>query len=172
HGYTLLWAMLVVTICFGLVQEMCARMGAVTGKGLMDLIREEFGVGWSMFALLVIFIANTGVTISEFVAIAAVGELLGLPAWLVVPISAFLIWWLIVKGSYRRVEKIFVVFALVFLSYVVAAFLAKPDWGQVASSFFQPHLSFEPGYLQVLVALIGTTITPYIQMYEQSAVVE
>src|SRR5438876_2532229 len=107
YGYTLLWAMLVVTISFGLVQEMCARMGAVTGKGLMDLIREQYGVSWSMFAMLVVFIANTGVTISEFVAIAAVAELLGLPGWLVVPAAAFLVWWLIVKGSYRRVEKIF-----------------------------------------------------------------
>jgi Mn2+/Fe2+ NRAMP family transporter len=172
YGYTLLWAMLVVTVSFALVQEMCARMGAVTGKGLMDLIREQFGVGWSMLAVLVILIANTGVTISEFVAIAAVAELLGLPGWLVVPPAAFLIWWLITQGSYKRVEKVFVAFALVFLSYVAAAFLAKPDWGQVGAAFFHPTISLEPTYLAALVALIGTTITPYIQLYEQSSVVE
>lgn len=172
YGYSLLWAMLIVTFSFGLVQEMCARMGAVTGKGLMDLIREQFGVGWSMLAVGVIFVANTGVTISEFVAIAAVAELLGVPGWLVVPGAAFLVWWLVTHGSYKRVEKIFIAFALVFLSYVVAAILAKPAWDQVALSFIQPTFSFQSGYLQALVALIGTTITPYIQVYEQSSVVE
>jgi Mn2+/Fe2+ NRAMP family transporter len=147
-------------------------MGAVTGKGLMDLIREKFGASWSMFALLVVFIANTGVTISEFVAIAAVAQILGVPTWVVVPASAFLVWWLITQGSYRRVEKIFVALALVFITYIVSAFLAKPDWGAVGQSFFHPTFSFQSGYLQALVALIGTTITPYIQLYEQSAVVE
>src|SRR6476646_8118249 len=121
--------MLLVTVSLVLVQEMCARMGAVTGKGLSDLIREQYGVGWSLLSVFVLLIANTGVTISEFVGVAP---------WLSVPPIAFLVWWLVTKGSYRAVEKVFMALSLVFLSYVVAAVLAKPDWGQVARSFVTP----------------------------------
>lgn len=172
YGYTLLWAMLLVTISLVLVQEMCARMGAVTGKGLMDLIREQFGVGWTLLAIGIILVANTGVTISEFVAVAAVAELFGLPGWLAVPPTAFLIWWLVTQGTYRRVEKIFLLLSLALFSYVAAAFLAGPNWGDVGKSFFTPTISFKPADLQVLVALIGTTITPYMQIIVQSSVVE
>jgi NRAMP (natural resistance-associated macrophage protein)-like metal ion transporter len=171
-GYKMLWAMLVVTVGLVLVQEMCARMGAVTGKGLSDLIREQYGVGWSMLSVLVLLIANTGVTISEFVGVAAALDLVGVPSWLSVPPIAFVVWWLVTKGSYRSVERVFMLLSLVFLSYVVAAFLAKPDWGDVGASFLKPTISFEPTYLQALVALIGTTITPYMQLFVQSSVVE
>jgi Mn2+/Fe2+ NRAMP family transporter len=172
YGYSLLWAMLIITFSLSLVQEMCARMGAVTGKGLSDLIREQFGAGWAMLAVLVLLIANTGVTISEFVGIAAAAQLFGIPTWLAVPPIAVLVWWLITGGSYRTVEKIFMGLSLIFFTYVIAAFLAKPDWGEVASAFVHPTISFEPTALQALVALIGTTITPYMQLFVQSSVVE
>lgn len=172
YGYTLLWAMLIVTVSLCLVQEMCARMGAVTGKGLSDLIREQYGVGWTMLVVLVLLVANTGVTISEFVGVAAAAELFGIPGWLAVPPVALLIWWSITQGSYRIVERIFLLLSLVFFAYVAAAFMAGPDWQAVGKSFFTPTISLKPQDLQVMVALIGTTITPYMQLFVQSSVVE
>lgn len=172
YGYSLLWAMVVVTVSLSLVQEMCARMGAVTGKGLSDLIREQFGVGWSLFAMFVLLIANTGVTISEFVGIAAAAELFNIPRLVAVPLVAFIVWWLVTKGSYKTVERIFMILSLIFISYIFAAFHANPDWGQVAGSLVNPSLPADPAALQVLVALIGTTITPYMQLFVQSSVVE
>ncbi len=172
YGYGLLWAMVVVTICLVLVQEMCARMGAVTGKGLSDLIREQFGASWAMLAVLVLLIANAGVTISEFVGIAAAADLFGIPGWLAVPPIALVVWWLVTSGSYRTVEKVFMLMSLVFFTYIIAAFLAKPDWGQVGTAIVQPKIDLAPVALQALVALIGTTITPYMQLFVQSTVVE
>jgi len=172
YGYTLLWAMLVVTVSLVLVQEMCARMGAVTGKGLSDLIREQFGASWSMLVMLVVLIANTGIIVSEFVGVSAAAELFGIPRWLAVPPVALLLWWSITKGSYRVVERVFLLLALVFFVYIAAAFMAEPDWGEVGASFFKPTISLDSAALQMLVALIGTTITPYMQLFVQSAVVE
>jgi Mn2+/Fe2+ NRAMP family transporter len=172
YGYSLLWSMVIITICLILVQEMCARMGAVTGKGLSDLIREQFGASWAMLAVLVLLIANAGVTISEFVGIAAAAGLFGIPGWIAVPPIAFVVWWLITSGSYRTVEKVFILMSFVFFTYIIAAFMAKPDWGQVGTSIIQPKLNLEPMALQALVALIGTSITPYMQLFVQSAVVE
>jgi NRAMP (natural resistance-associated macrophage protein)-like metal ion transporter len=172
QGYRLLWVLLPITISLGLVQEMCARMGAVTGKGLSDLIREQFGVRWTALVMLALLIANAGVTISEFVGIAAATELLGVPRFLSVPLSAITIWWLVVKGSYQRVERAFLLMSLVFLGYIVSAFLARPDWTQVASGLIRPSFSFEYMYLFTLVAVVGTTISPYMQVYVQSSVVE
>jgi Mn2+/Fe2+ NRAMP family transporter len=172
YGYSLLWAMLVVTVGLVLVQEMCARMGAVTGKGLSDLIREEFGAGWALLAITVLLVANTGVIVSEFVGIAAAAGLFGIPGWLVVPPIAVLIWWMVTNGSYRSVERVFMLLSLVFVTYVLAAFLAKPDWREVGESLFSPGISFDPAYIQALVAIIGTTITPYMQLFVQASVVE
>ena len=172
QGYRLLWVLIPITISLGLVQEMCARMGAVTGKGLADLIREQFGVRWTALVMLALLIANAGVTISEFVGIAAATELLGVPRFLSVPLSAITIWWLVVKGSYQRVERAFLLMSLVFLGYIVSAFLARPDWTQVASGLIRPTFSFEYMYLFTLVAVVGTTISPYMQVYVQSSVVE
>ncbi len=143
QGYRLLWVLIPITISLGLVQEMCARMGAVTGKGLADLIREQFGVRWTALVMLALLIANAGVTISEFVGIAAATELLGVPRFVSVPLSAITIWWLVVKGSYQRVERAFLLMSLVFLGYIVSAFLARPDWNQVASGFVRPSFSLE-----------------------------
>src|SRR2546423_5190252 len=144
YGYKLLWLLIPLTFSLGIVQEMCARMGAVTGKGLADLVRERFGVRWTAFIMLALLIANGGVTVSEFVGIAAATELFGVPRFISVPLSAVSIWWLVVKGSYQRVERAFLLMSLVFLGYIVSAFLAKPDWGQVAVGLVKPSFSFEP----------------------------
>jgi NRAMP (natural resistance-associated macrophage protein)-like metal ion transporter len=171
-GYALLWILIPITISLGLVQEMCARMGAVTGKGLADLIRERFGVRWTALVMLALLIANAGVTVSEFIGIAAATELFGVPRFASVPLAGVVIWWLIVKGSYQRVERVFLVMSLVFLSYIVSAFLARPDWGTVAVSLVRPTFSLEASYLFTFVAVVGTTISPYMQVYVQSSVVE
>src|SRR5436305_2621129 len=139
QGYRLLWILIPITISLGVVQEMCARMGAVTGKGLADLIRERFGVRWTAFVMLALLIANGGVTVSEFVGIAAAMELFGVARYISVPIAAIAIWWLVVKGSYQRVERVFLAMSLVFLGYVVAAFLAHPPWASVAVALVHPH---------------------------------
>ncbi len=172
QGYRLLWILIPITISLGLVQEMCARMGAVTGKGLADLIRERFGVRWTAFVMLALLIANGGVTVSEFVGIAAATELFGVPSFISVPLSAAAIWWLVVKSSYQRVERVFLLMSLVFLGYIVSAVLAKPDWGAVAVGLIKPSFSLEQAYLFTLVAVVGTTISPYMQVYVQSSVVE
>ncbi|MEP6921621.1 MAG: Nramp family divalent metal transporter [bacterium] len=171
-GYRLLWILIPITISLGLVQEMCARMGAITGKGLADLIRERFGVRWTAFVMLALLIANGGVTVSEFVGIAAATELFGIPRFISVPLAGIGIWWLVVKGSYQRVERVFLLMALVFLGYIVSAFLARPDWGTVATEMVHPSFSLDQAYLFALVAVVGTTISPYMQVYIQSSVVE
>ncbi len=172
HGYNLLWALIPITISLGIVQEMCARMGAVTGKGLADLIREKFGVRWTAVVMLALFIANGGVTVSEFAGIAAATEIVGIPRYVSVPVAAVCIWWLVVKGSYKRVERVFLLMSLVFIGYIISAFLAHPSWRDVARGFIKPEISFDPVYLFTLVAVIGTTISPYMQVFVQSSVVE
>ncbi len=172
YGYHLLWAMVLIVISLSLVQEMCARMGAVTGKGLSDLIRERFGLRWAAFATLALFVANAGTTITEFVGIGAAAEIFGVPRWIAVPVLAFVVWRLVTLGSYGRIEKIFLLMTAAFFSYPVAAFLAHPDWGTVAHATVVPTFHTDPGFLFNFVALIGTTITPYIQLYTQSSVVD
>jgi NRAMP (natural resistance-associated macrophage protein)-like metal ion transporter len=172
YGYDLLWMMVVITLAMIAVQEQCARMGAVTGKGLSDLIREQFGPRWTVVAMLCLLVANGGVTVSEFVGIGAAAELFGFSKYVVVPPMALLVWWLIVRGDYRRVERLFLALTLVFLAYPVAAVLAHPDWGQVLRGAAVPTFRADPEYILLFVATVGTTITPYMQMYQQDAVVE
>jgi NRAMP (natural resistance-associated macrophage protein)-like metal ion transporter len=171
-GYQLLWVLIPITISLGIVQEMCARMGAITGKGLADLVREQFGVRWTALIMLALLIANAGVTVSEFVGIAAATELFGVPRFISVPFAAILIWWLIVKGSYQRVERAFLLMSLVFLGYIVSAFLSKPEWSEVAVGLARPTFRFEQAFLFSFVAIVGTTISPYMQVFVQSSVVE
>ena len=171
-GYSLLWILIPITISLGIVQEMCARMGAVTGKGLADLIRERFGVRWTAVVMLALLIANAGVTVSEFVGIAAATELFGVPRFFSVPLAAVMIWWLVVKGSYQKVERAFLLMSLVFLGYIVSAFLSHPDWSAVAVGLVKPTFKFEHAFLFTFVAIVGTTISPYMQVYVQSSVVE
>jgi len=171
-GYSLLWLLIPIAISLGIVQEMCARMGAVTGKGLADLIRERFGVRWTALVMLALLVANAGVTVSEFVGIAAATELFNVSRFISVPLAAMLVWWLVVKGSYKRVEKVFLLMSLVFLGYIVSAFLARPDWSAVAVGLVKPEFKLEQAFLFTAVAVIGTTISPYMQVYVQSSVVE
>ncbi|HKP69273.1 MAG TPA: Nramp family divalent metal transporter [Pyrinomonadaceae bacterium] len=171
-GYSLLWAFIPMVLSLIIVQEMCVRMGVVTGQGLADLIREQFGVRWTALIMLTLLVANTGVIISEFVGIAQASELLGVPRYFSIPLAAGLIWWLVVKGSQQRVERVFLVMSLVFFSYVISAFVSKPDWEAVAEGFVRPTFHTDTAYLFTIMALIGTTITPFMQVYVQSSVVE
>ena len=172
YGYDLIWVMVLITVSLAVVQEMCARLGAATGRGLLDLIRERYGVGWALFAVGVILVANTGVTISEFVGVAAAAELFGVSKYVAVPVAAVLLWLLVTYGSYPRVEKLFLLMTLVFFAYPAAAIMAGPDWGEVAQGAFVPTLRPDSEYLFVLVALLGTTVTPYMQLFQQSSIVE
>src|SRR5215216_1859314 len=171
-GYSLLWILIPIAISLGIVQEMCARMGAVTGKGLADLVRERFGVRWTAFIMLALLIANAGVTVSEFVGIAAATELFNVSRYVSVPLAAIVVWSLVVKGSYKRVERAFLLMSLVFLGYIVSAFLSRPDWGAVAVGLVRPEFKLEHAFLFTFVAVVGTTISPYMQVYVQSSVVE
>ena len=172
YGYELIWVMLLITLSLSVVQEMCARLGAATGRGLLDLIRERFGIGWAVFAIGVILVGNGGLVVSEFVGIGAAMELFGLSKYLIVPVAAAFILYLVVLGNYPRVEKIFLLMTLVFFAYPIAAVLAHPHWGEVARGAFIPAIHKDPNYIFLLVALIGTTITPYMQLFQQSSVVE
>jgi Mn2+/Fe2+ NRAMP family transporter len=172
YGYGLLWALVLITIALSMVQEMCARMGAVTGKGLADLIRERFGLRWATFATLSLLVANTSTIVTEFVGIGAASEIFGIPRWIAVPLMGFLIWRLVTLGSYGRLEKVFLAMTMVFFSYVLATFLAHPNWGDVLHSTLVPSFQLDSSYLFTVVALIGTTITPYMQLYAQASVVE
>ncbi len=172
YGYGLIWAMVLLIPALAVVQEMCARMGAVTGKGLTDLIREEFSLRWTAFVMLTLLVANGGIVVSEFAGIAAAFELFHVSKYISVPLMGFVVWYLIAKGSYRRVERVFLGMALLLFSYPIAAILARPDWGAVAHETVTPHLHLNGAYLFAVVTLIGTTISPYMQMYVQSAVAE
>jgi NRAMP (natural resistance-associated macrophage protein)-like metal ion transporter len=172
YGYGLLWAMVIVTVCVGVVQEMAARMGAITGKGFSDLVRESFNLRQTALILLTLLVANTGIIVSEFIGVAAAAELFGVSRYIAVPLAAIFVWLLVTRGSYGWVERIFLALTLAFLAYIGAAFLARPDWHQVLAETIRPRLHFEYGYLNLLIALIGTTISPYMQLYVQSSVVE
>ncbi len=172
YGYGLLWTIVLITISLGIVQMLAARMGVVTGKGLAELVREEYGIRWSVFATSAVLIANLGICISDFVGIGAALGLAGVPAQASVPVAALAIWLIIVRGSYRSAERIFVWFTIPFFAYPIAAVLAHPHWGAVGKALVVPHLHLSSAYLLILIATAGTTITPYMQLYLQSAVVE
>ena len=172
YGYDLLWMMVVITVSLIVVQEMAARMGAVTGKGLAELIREHYGIRWSAVATVSVLVANLGICISEFVGIGAALSLAHVPKYLSIPIAAVLVWLLLVRGSYRAAERVFVLMTLPFFAYPVAAILARPHWAHVGKSILVPHIQLNSAYLLLFVATAGTTITPFMQLYVQSAVVE
>ncbi len=171
-GYSMLWSLVPITVALIVVQEMSARMGAVTGKGLAELIRENYGVKITFWLMLSLFITDLGNTAAEFAGWAASNELFGINKYVSVPIGALLVWLLVVKGSYRVVEKIFLVICLVYLVYIPAAFMAKPDWSQVAIETLMPSFHFNNAYIVTLIGVVGTTIAPWMQFYLQSAVVE
>jgi NRAMP (natural resistance-associated macrophage protein)-like metal ion transporter len=172
YGYDLLWMMVVITVSLIVVQEMAARMGAVTGKGLAELIREQYGVRWAMFSTVSVLLANLGICISEFVGIGAALNLAGIPFQVSVPIAAVVVWLIVVRGSYKTAERVFVLMTVAFFAYPIAAILAHPDWGNVGHSIVAPHIHTNSAYLVLFIATAGTTITPFMQLYVQSAVVE
>lgn len=171
-GLSLLWIFPITIAILAVVQEMAARLGVVTGQGLSDLIRDRFGVRWTAFAMLILLVANVANTVAEFSGAAAALEIFGISRFLVVPVVGVLIWGLVLFASYRTVERVFLGVALVFVAYIASAILARPDWGQVGRALVAPHLDFSPGILLLMVAVVGTTITPYMQFYLQSAVAE
>jgi NRAMP (natural resistance-associated macrophage protein)-like metal ion transporter len=170
YGYTLLWLMGPITIALIVVQLQVARMGVVTGKGMAELIREEFGVKWTAFAMVVLLIANGTVNIAEFAGIAAASELFNVPRTIGVPIMAVVVWLIVVRASYTVAEKIFIVLSTALLTYVGAALLARPNWVEVGQSLVTPSFLAEAGYLTTVMALVGTTITPYMLFYLQSSI--
>jgi Mn2+/Fe2+ NRAMP family transporter len=170
YGYSLLWAMGPITIALIVVQIQVARMGVVTGKGFAELIREEFGVKWTALAMIVLLVANGTVNIAEFAGIAAASELFNIPRVVTVPIMAVVVWLIVVRASYTVAEKIFILLSTVLLTYVGAAFLAGPNWGDVGISLITPTFLPEAGYLTTFVAVVGTTITPYMLFYLQSSI--
>lgn len=176
YGYSLLWVMFLLTFSLSIAQEMGARMAAVTGKGLADLIREEFGVKTTIFAMLSLLVANIATTVAEFAGITAVVEMFAPPGWryVVVPLVALVVWLLVAQGTYKRVERIFLAMCLVYLAYVFAAFrVHHPPWPSVvAQTVFPDFRAVRPdaAYVQMVIALVGTTIAPWMQFYVQSSV--
>jgi len=171
-GYSLLWTLVPITVALVVVQEMVARMGVATGKGLADLIREESGFRTTFLLLGLLLIANLGNTISEFAGLATGMSIFGVSRYIAVPLGALLVWALVIKGTYRMVEKVFLVACVFYVAYLISGFLARPDWKTAMSSAAVPSLRFDSGYLYMIIGLVGTTITPWMQFYLQSAVVE
>src|SRR5579884_3601755 len=167
YGYDLLWMIVLITVSLIVVQEMAARMGAVTGKGLAELIREQYGPRWSLFSTVSVLVANLGICISEFVGIGAALQLVHVPRYASVPIAAIVIWLLVVRGSYKVAQRVFVLMTLPFFAYPVAAVLAHPHWGKVGKAIVAPHIHLNGPYVVLFVATVGTTITPFMQLYLQ-----
>lgn len=171
-GYALLWTLLPTTIALVVIQETIARMGVITGKGLSDLIRENFGVKAAFFMMLGLFVANFGNTVANLAGWAASMEILGFSKFVMVPVGAISIWILVTKGSYRFVEKILLFACLLYFGYVISGFMAKPDWGPVLKSAVIPQMRWNAEYIVLSIAIIGTTITPWMQFYLQSSIAE
>jgi Mn2+/Fe2+ NRAMP family transporter len=171
-GYDLLWTLIPITIALIVVQEMSARMGVVTGKGLADLIRETFGVKPTVVLLIGLIAANLGTTAAEFAGVAASMEIFGVSKYISVPIAAALVWFVIVKSSYKSIEKIFLLLSAFYFTYIISGMLLHPNWGYVLGEAITPSISSSRDYLYMLIGVIGTTITPWMQFYLQSSVVE
>ena len=171
-GLKLIWTLIPIMISLIVIQEMCARMGVVTGKGLSDLIREKFGAKITFYLIIGMFLTNMGNVISEFAGLAAGMEVLGVNRFISVPLGAFMVWWIVAKGTYRSVEKVFLIACVFYLSYIVTGVIIKPDWGHVFKQFLTPQLSFNPSEMTMVIGLVGTTIAPWMQFYLQASIVE
>jgi Mn2+/Fe2+ NRAMP family transporter len=171
-GYALLWTLIPITIALIIVQEMAARMGAVTGKGLSDLIREEFGLRATFFTMLILGLADFGNIMSEFAGVAAGMGLFGVSKYIAVPIAAALVWFMVVRNSYKPVERILIVLSMLYFAYVVSALLAHPNWKAAVENTIVPSVSRSSEYVVMVIGLIGTTITPWMQFYLQASIVE
>lgn len=172
YGNMLLWTLIPTTVALIVVQEMAARMGVVTGKGLSALIREHYGVKATFFMMIILLIANFGTTVAEFAGWAASMEMFSLSKYIMVPIGAFFIWILVTRGSYRVVESVLLGACLLYFGYIVSGFMAKPAWNEVLYSALVPQAKFESGFILLSIAIIGTTITPWMQFYLQSSIAE
>ncbi len=172
YGYKMLWMMVLMTPAFIIIQEMAGRMGAVTGKGFAALIRERFGVRPTFFAMLLLLASNAATTIAEFAGVAAAMELFGVSRLFSVPIAAVVVWLLVVRGSYRNVEKVLLALSSVFIAYIISAFLAKPDWMAVGQAMVVPSIVPEAGFVALAIGLTGTTIAPWMQFLVQSNIVD
>ncbi len=172
YGYKLLWTLIPSFLILLVVQEMNARMGVVTGKGLADLIRENFGVKITFLIFLGLVTADIGNTATEFAGVAGSMAIFGINKYISVPITAAAVWILVVKGNYKVAERIFLLFSFCLLSYIISAVLAKPDWAQVATGLVKPTMHFNKEYLSIVLGIVGTTVAPWMQFYMQSAVIE
>lgn len=171
-GYSLLWTLIPTTIALVVIQEMVGRMGVITGKGLSDLIRENYGVKTTFFMMVGLLIANFGNTVANFAGWAASMEILGFTKYIMVPLGAITIWILVTKGSYRVVEFILLYACIIFVGYIISGVMAKPDWNTVVKQTFLPKLQWNSEYIMMSIAIIGTTITPWMQFYLQSSIAE
>ncbi len=172
YGYKLLWTLIPSFIVLVIIQEMNARMGIVTGKGLADLIRENAGVKVTFFIFIGLLLADVGNTTTEFAGVAGSMEVFGVSKYISVPVVAFLVWILVVKGNYKFAERIFLIFSVSLLMYVVSALMGKPDWSEIGKSIIRPQMDFNEQSLEVIIGIIGTTIAPWMQFYMQSSVIE
>jgi Mn2+/Fe2+ NRAMP family transporter len=172
YGYLPLWTLLPIAILLIVTQEMCSRMGAVTGKGLSDLIREEYGLRTTFFMMAALVAANLTNVMANFAGIASSLELFGISRYITVPLSSAAVWLLIVKGTYSRVEKIFLFATVLYVSYIIAGVMVKPDWKEAAIYSVRPVLMLDPGYITMLIGMVGTSVAPWMQFYLQAAVVE
>ena len=171
-GLKLIWSLIPIMIALIVIQEMCARMGVVTGKGLSDLIREKFGAKITFYLMIGMFLTNMGNAISNFAGVAAGMEIFGVDKFISIPLSAFLVWWMVVKGTYKSVEKAFLVACVFYISYIITGVIVKPDWDQVVEQFLNPQLSLQPSEMAMVIGLVGTTIAPWMQFYLQASIVE
>src|SRR5579862_4062361 len=175
YGFLLLWTMIPITLALIVVQEMSARMGAVTGKGLSDLVREEFGLRITFLMMLGILITNFGNVVTEFIGIATSLELFGLSRYFTVPICGVIVWLIVVKGQYKSVEKVFLAASFFYITYILAGILAHPAWGEATKATFVPpklHAFRDQAYLFMVIGVVGTTIAPWMQFYLQASIVE
>lgn len=172
EGYGLLWALILNTVALAVVQEMSARMGVVTGKGFGDLVRERFGVRVTLAVMTLFIFANLTVTIAEFAGIAAALELFGVHRAVSMPVSAFVVWFVVVKGDFKQVERFLIAISMIYLTYVFSGLMADPPWREVVRQIAVPHVRFDNEYILLFITMVGTTITPYMQFYLQSAVVD
>ena len=172
YGYNLLWTLIPSFIALLAVQEMNARMGIVTGKGLADLIRENFGVKVTFYIFIFLLVADIGNTATEFAGVAGSMNVLGVSKYVSVPIAAIAVWVLVVKGNYKFSEKIFLIFSVFLLSYVFSAFMARPDWGAIGHAMIHPEVTWDTPTIATILGLVGTTVAPWMQFYMQSAVIE
>jgi Mn2+/Fe2+ NRAMP family transporter len=171
-GQALLWSLVPIAVALVLVQEMTSRLGVVTGQGLADLIRERFGVRITFYLMLCLIATNYGNAVAEFAGIASAMEIFGVGRAWAVPVAAFFVWWVVVKGTYRTVEKIFLGACVFYVAYIVAGVKAAPHWPGLLREVARPHLTFSTEYLVMLTGLVGTTIAPWMQFYQQASIVE